>query len=155
MYEYGEDKTAPSPEQLKGLDALIEQLVQARAENRIQDAERLALREIPDEMFRTLGLREHVSASGVHAAIEESMRINVPRGKRPELYAWLREQEHLEALAAIEAPFDTERRRRKVETETLAPLAMQLLEEGKHVDLELMGISRTHKLKICPPSKAG
>ena len=129
----------PSRADLDVLDALVDRLAQAEDD---AERDRLRFQEVPDHMFLTLGLREHVSPSGLRVVIEDSMRITVPAGRRPELHEWLRENDHLEELSELRAASQNKSATRKAETAVLAPLATRLLADGAPIDLDLLGVTR-------------
>jgi hypothetical protein len=99
-------------------------------------------------MFLTLGLRERVTASGVRAVIEDSIRVTVPSGRRDELYQWLEQRGHLETLSKLRGEVPSEAARRKVEAAELSKLARHLLEHGLEIDMGLLGVSRAVIAKI-------
>jgi hypothetical protein len=137
----------PTAEALASLDALIERMAEAKRSGRHADYER-AQYEVPDTMFLTLGLRERVTASGVRAVIEDSIRVTVPSGRRDELYQWLEQRGHLETLSKLRGEVPSEAARRKVEAAELSKLARHLLEHGLEIDMGLLGVSRAVIAKI-------
>jgi len=97
---------------------------------------------------------EYVTACGYRVTLARSTRLNVPAGRRKELYQWLAEAGHGEVLSAIKEPM-TKLKRRKAETAELVPLVERLLEQGRHVPFDLFGISQTWVAKVAPPRMAG
>jgi len=133
------------------LDRLIERFA---ATTDTREREQLALVEIPDEMFLGLGLREHVTASGIRVVIEESVRITVKAERRAELHRWLEQNGYHEELSALRAATQNKQARAKVETTVLGPLAVRILEGGPWIDLDLLGVSRLVKARIPGDSAA-
>jgi len=129
----------PTPEELAALDGLVERLALA---SEPEERDQLRFVDIPNHMFLTLGLREHVTASRSRVEIEESIVIKVRAGRRSELHQWLRENGYLEELSALRAASQNKSAERKAETAVLRPLVSRLLAEGVDFDLELLGVTR-------------
>jgi len=147
MTDYGDFAREPDPRELTVLDSMIERLAST---SDVAERERLALVDIPDEMFLQLGLRERVTPSGLRVVIEESVEITVKAEKRPALHAWLREHGYLEELSALRCQSVTQNKQARggAEAAVLKPLARRLLEAGAAIDLDLMGVSRLRKARL-------
>lgn len=145
----------PEPGSSKILDSLVDEYLRAKAAGDHARANRLRCWDIPEAMAHSnqgFTPDEYVTASGVHVSTEESIRFTVPAGKRKELYEWLAEAGHTEVLSAIKGPFENTQRRRAAETAALKPLIAAGMTDSAH---DLIGITRTWRVRIAPPRKTG
>lgn len=147
----------PEPGSSEILDSLVDEYHRAAAAGDHARADRIRCREIPEAMAHSnqgFTPAEYLTASGYRVTLARSTRINVPAGKRKELYQWLADAGHAEVLSTIKSPFKPQQRR-KAETAALVPLVERLLEQGRHVPLDLIGISQTWVAKVAPPRMTG
>ena len=67
----------------------------------------------------------------------------------------LAEAGHTKVLSAIKGPFETKQQRRKAETDALVPLVDRLIEQGRDVPFDLLGILHTWVAKVAPSRMTG
>ena len=147
-HDYSKHLQPPTADQLAGLDALVEQVLDARQRGDKKAEHELVCWLIPEEMF-LLHLDEHETASGIRVTLEESIRIPTIGEAKSELNEWLQANGHDDVLAAIRGPFKTKQQRRKAEAMELGALVSRLHESGGADDLlRILKIVQIEKARV-------